>query len=104
MSYLWKKNTQVIADATNASLTLPAITTADAGTYEVTVSNPVGTASASATLTVTVPASAYEAAVAATKPLVWFRASETVAPADNTGTAPIAAAWAPRATGLPGAM
>ncbi len=87
LSYLWKKNTQVIADATNASLTLPAITTADAGTYEVTVSNPVGTASASATLTVTVPASAYEAAVAATKPLVWFRASETVAPADNTGTA-----------------
>ncbi len=90
LSYLWKKDTQTIPNATNASLTLPSITSNDQGTYTVEVSNPVGpTASASATLTVKTPAGAYESVVVQTKPLLWFRYGETSIlpdPALNSGS------------------
>ncbi len=74
LTYQWKKGTTTIAGATNSSYTIPSIATADQDTYAVTVSNPLGNAQASATLTVKVPAAgSYEAAVAQTKPLLWFR-------------------------------
>ncbi len=88
LSYQWKKGNTPILDATNASYTIPSITTSDIESYTVTVSNPIGSAQASATLAVTVPTpGTYEAAVVQTKPLVWFRDSETAALVDNTGTA-----------------
>lgn len=56
LTYQWQKNTQNIANATNSSLTLPSVTTSDAGSYTVTVANSISSAtSAPATLTVTVP-------------------------------------------------
>jgi hypothetical protein len=77
LSYVWKKGPSVISGATNATLTLSSIATSNAGTYTVTVSNPVGNASASATLTVLVPGAPYPAAVASQLPLVYYRFSET---------------------------
>lgn len=88
LTYQWKKGTTAIQNATNATLTLPSISTSDVDTYTVEVNNLVGPiVTASATLAVTVPTGSYEAAMAATKPLVWFRASETTAPVNVTGTA-----------------
>ena len=53
LTYQWKKDTAAIAGATNASYTIAATTTADAGSYTVEVSNPYGTTpSAAATLTI----------------------------------------------------
>lgn len=89
LAYQWKSNSMVIPDATNTTFTLASITADNAGTYTVEVSNPVGpTATASATLAVKVPTpGSYEAVVAQTKPLVWFRDSETETPLVVTGTA-----------------
>jgi hypothetical protein len=87
LSYQWKKSSTAISGATEASLTISSITADDAATYTVEVSNPVGpTATASASLSLRTITSAYESAVVQTKPLVWFRSSESTAPADNTGT------------------
>lgn len=41
-NYQWRKNGVAIAGATNSTLTLTAVTTADAGNYDVVVSNSVG--------------------------------------------------------------
>ena len=89
LSYQWKSNNVVIPEATNTSYTIPSVTTNSGATYTVEVSNPVGpTATASATLTVKVPApGSYEAAVAQTKPALWFRYSETDLPVVVTGSA-----------------
>lgn len=54
LSYQWRKGTNAIANATNASYTINAVATGDAGTYNVVVSNSAGsTPSNDATLTVT---------------------------------------------------
>ena len=52
-SFQWKKGATAIAGATNAAYTIPSILAADAGSYTVTITNPLGsTNSAAATLTV----------------------------------------------------
>ncbi len=57
LSYQWNFNTNAIAGATNSNLSLSGVTTGQAGTYTVTVSNTVGsTTSTGATLTVNTPA------------------------------------------------
>jgi hypothetical protein len=86
LAYQWKSNSVAIADATNTTYSIPSASAGDAATYTVDVSNPVGpTASASATLTVKVPApGSYEAVMAQTKPLVWMRYSETGAVGQDT--------------------
>lgn len=92
LSYVWKSNNVVIPGANTPSYSIPSVTTNSAATYTVEVSNPVGpTATASATLTVKVPApGSYEAAVAQTQPALWFRYSDTSAPlqdiAANSGS------------------
>jgi len=84
LSYQWKKGDTAIADATNALLTLSSFSADAAATYTVEVSNPVGpTATAAATLTLKTPTSTYEAAVAQTKPLLWYRFGETSILADS---------------------
>lgn len=57
LSYQWNFNTNPIAGATNSSLSLSGVTTGQAGTYTVAVSNAFGsTTSTGATLTVNTPA------------------------------------------------
>lgn len=85
LTYQWKSNSVVIPDATNTTYTIASVTTNDAGTYAIEVNNPVGPkATASATLTVKVPAGAYEAAIVQTRPALWFRYSDTTAPLQDT--------------------
>ena len=55
LSYQWSKGSTPIAGATNNTLILSDVALADANTYSVLVSNPVGTASSSAALTVLPP-------------------------------------------------
>ncbi len=89
LTYQWKSNGVTVPGATNPTFSIASITPANAGTYSVAVGNPVGpTVNASATLTVKVPTpGTYEATVAQTKPLVWFRDSETTVPLIVTGSA-----------------
>jgi len=55
LSYQWQRNGVNLAGATSAALTLPSVTSADAGDYRALVSNVAGSVtSATATLTVTV--------------------------------------------------
>jgi hypothetical protein len=55
-TYQWKKNTIAITGATNASLTLSSVTSSDAASYTVDVTNIAGTVTSNAaTLTVTTP-------------------------------------------------
>lgn len=86
LAYQWSKGTSPIANATNSTLTLPSVTSADAGTYTVKVSNSAGTAEASATLTIAEPGAPYPTAVAATKPMLYFRLNETTPIAQATAT------------------
>ena len=91
LTYQWKSNNVAIADATNTTYSIPSVTADDAGTYTIDVNNTVGpVVSASATLTVTIPTGEYESAVVGTKPLLWFRYSETapkpVDTANNSGS------------------
>ena len=56
LSYQWYKNSSAISGATKSSYTINSVTTGDAGSYYVVVSNDLGTATSStATLTVNVP-------------------------------------------------
>lgn len=86
LAYQWLKGTTLIANATNSTLTLASVTSADAGTYTVKVSNTAGTAEASATLTVTEPGVPYATAVAASKPMLYLRLNETAPIAQATAT------------------
>ncbi|HEY3862522.1 MAG TPA: LamG-like jellyroll fold domain-containing protein [Verrucomicrobiae bacterium] len=77
LSYQWQKGITPIPNATNATLSLTGVTTNDAGTYTVTVSNPRGNASASAVLTIIVPTAAYPTQMASLLPYVYYRFSES---------------------------
>jgi hypothetical protein len=68
-----------ISGATNASLSISNITSADDGTYQLLVKNPVGTTpSSNATLVVVTPtANSYESGVLADGPLLYWRLDET---------------------------
>lgn len=62
-SFQWKKGAADISGATNSIHTIPSVVAADAGSYSVTISNPLGsTNSAAATLTV-LPVDNYAAQV-----------------------------------------
>jgi len=78
--YQWSFNGTNIAGATNSTLTVPNVSTTNAGNYQVSVSNafPPVTNSSPASLTVlTPPPGSYLAAVLNADPLVYYRFSET---------------------------
>jgi len=82
----WQFNGTNINGATNASLTISDITPANAGSYQLFVSNPAGTNGSSvATLTVVpVVSNSYDAAVLANGPLVYYKLDEsTTNPTDG---------------------
>ena len=73
-AYQWQFNSVNIAGATNATLTLSGVSTANAGVYSVVITNAFGRVSSSATLGVTTPvAGTYEAAALALQPQVYLR-------------------------------
>ncbi len=93
LTYQWAKGGAAIGTATSATLTLPAVTATDAGSYTVTVTNAAGSVtSTAATLTVT-PLS--------TAPVITLQpASQTVAAGASvtfsvtaTGTGTLAYSW-----------
>jgi len=55
LSFVWSFNSTPIPGATNATLILPGVAFTEAGTYSVVVANNIGTANASAALTVSSP-------------------------------------------------
>jgi len=77
LSYTWTKNGQRILGATQSSLSIPSLSAQTAGTYAVTVLNSKGSVSSSTSVVLVDPGAPYPTAIAATKPLVYFRMSET---------------------------
>ncbi len=80
LTYQWKHAGTNLPGATSASLSLASTSQTEAGTYQVTVSNSRGNASASATLSIVQPgAGTFEEAMVQTRPMLWFRYSDQVA-------------------------
>lgn len=79
LKYQWYKNASPIASATASALTLPNLTTANAGNYSVSVTNSVGAAS-NGPVAITIPTltpGSYAALVVAGGPEAWWRLDET---------------------------
>lgn len=78
LSYQWQKNSNDIAGATSATLTLPNITTADAASYRAKFTNPYGSNfTQNATLTVLDEANPFPALAIADGPAAYWRLNET---------------------------
>ncbi len=77
--YQWVKDGSALAGATTSSYSVAGVTTNDAGTYSVTITNSLGNATAGpVTVTVaTVTAGGYEATILADNPEAWWRLDET---------------------------
>jgi pectate lyase len=104
LSYQWAKGGAAIAGATGATLTLAAVSTADAGSYAVTVSNAAGKVTSSpATLTVTAAAVAPAITTQPQAQTVTAGASVTLSVV-ATGTAPLSYQWAKGGAAIAGAM
>ena len=89
LSYYWRKNTIPIPGATNTIYNIAAVTASDAGSYNVVVSNTVGTAtSAAATLTVNTPPVA-----SALTNLVRSVGASAVFSTTASGTGPFSYGW-----------
>ena len=75
LKYQWVKASTPIAGATLATYTFPRVTTTNAGTYSVIVTNNSGAVtSAPVTVNILVPATnSYEAAIVADAPEAWYR-------------------------------
>jgi hypothetical protein len=102
LSYHWRKDGSAISGATSASVTVSAASSADAGSYDVVVSNSVGSVTSStATLTVT-DASGATAPTLSTQPA----SQAAVAGASvsfsvvASGTAPFSYQWAKDGTAI----
>ncbi len=93
LNYQWQyinnNITNVISGATNANLTISNVTAANAGSYQLFVTNSLGQANSSmAALTIITPLpGSYEAAVLANGPLVYWRLDETNNPAGGAAVA-----------------
>jgi len=79
LAYQWSKNSSPIANATNSAYVVNSVTTADAGSYTVSVTNSLATASGGPAV-VTIPSltgGTFAAVVAADAPEAWWRLDET---------------------------
>jgi hypothetical protein len=79
LAYQWQFGGSNLKGATNSTLVLPSLTTSEAGSYDLVVSNPQGSATSSvATLAVVAPATnAYAKAVLADNALAYWQLNET---------------------------
>ncbi|MBI5689538.1 MAG: immunoglobulin domain-containing protein [Verrucomicrobia bacterium] len=101
-TYQWLKGGAPIAGATNATLDIAAVTTADAGTYSVIVRNAAGSAtSREATVTVT-PATPVSFSSSASTRTVYVGASFSISPSIN-GSTPQTYQWQKDGVAIPGA-
>ena len=103
LTYQWKHDDVAISGATAATLTLASVQEADAGSYTVTVSNPVGSVtSEAATLTVTVAA---QAPSIVTQPLGRSATlgDDVTFTVVATGTAPLTYQWSKDGSPISGA-
>lgn len=92
LSYRWKFNGAAISTASTSSLQLTAVKTTDSGTYQVTVTNAAGSASASATLTVN-PASTPPSISAPPQSLTVSNGAIASFSVTASGTAPLRYQW-----------
>jgi len=78
LSYQWMKNGSALTGETNSSFVISPVTTNDAGTYVLVVSNKVGKfTSGGAVIVVLSPASgSFESVILADSPLSWWRLDE----------------------------
>jgi hypothetical protein len=103
LSYQWRKNGGNIAGATGSSLALNSVTSSDAGSYTVQVSNSAGSAtSATATLTVNPAAVAPSITTQPASQTVTAGANVTFTAAAN-GTAPLSYQWRKNGGNIAGA-
>ena len=94
LTYQWRKNGNPIAGATSAILTLTAVTSADVGTYTVTVSNGSGsTLSNSATLTEGAPPVLPPSITGQPADQTAATGGSAVFSVSNSGTAPFTYQW-----------
>lgn len=103
LSYQWLKDGVPVPGATDATLTIPAVQTGDAGTYSAVVSNPAGS-EASMGAVLSVFASAFA-------PIFQFQPSDTTVTTGGTatlavgvvGSPPISYHWSVGGVAIPGA-
>jgi hypothetical protein len=84
LKYQWYKNALPIPSATAPALSIPNVTTADAGSYSLSVTNIMGSATSGPPVVITIPsvtAGSYEAAIITSAPEAWWRLDE---PAGST--------------------
>jgi hypothetical protein len=84
LKYQWYKNGSPIASATSSAFTIASVTTNDAGSYSVYVTNSVSNATSGPPAVITIPspaAGSYEAAIISSGPEAWWRLDE---PAGST--------------------
>lgn len=81
LHYVWKKNSTTVVGTDSPTLTLASVTTANSGSYTVTVSNNYGTTNSVAQqLTVATPPDLVSSRMAADAPMAFWPLNETVAP------------------------
>ena len=81
LKYQWFKNALPIASATSSAYSFANVTTTNAGSYSVSVTNVVGVATSGPPAVITIPsvtAGSYEAAIITSAPEAWWRLDEPV--------------------------
>ncbi|MCX6923926.1 MAG: hypothetical protein NT154_12070, partial [Verrucomicrobia bacterium] len=79
LKYQWYKGGSPIPSATSSAYTVPRVTTTNAGSYSVSVTNIVGSATSGPPVVITIPsvtAGSYEAAIVTSAPEAWWRLDE----------------------------
>jgi Concanavalin A-like lectin/glucanases superfamily/Immunoglobulin domain/Immunoglobulin I-set domain len=77
ISYLWYQNGTALSGATNSSIVIPELGTTDAGDYSVVVTNPYGSVTNKASLTLLSFANTYSSQVLSSGAIAYWKLDET---------------------------